>query len=278
MRSGFAISCVGHVAVVTLGFIFAGANPFDSKPADAIMVDIVSPDEVETNSSKPVAAPADAAATAPSSEPVAAPADAAATAPSSEPVAAAPQPQSTPPTPQATPPPPNPAATRQALAPTQAIPSAPSFNPWPQPPAEQLPSPQPDESNLANVFGMPLTMPGGMIGDEYHGLASEKPDIPDDAIAAFRKHLKACSMLPAGVTAEAKLTLRIHLNPDGTLTKGPDQNPHAVGTVYGVSVGGRDLYMAAMAAVRKCQPYKMLPPDRYDEWKTLDLTFTRENF
>jgi len=262
MRSGFAISCVGHVAVVTLGFIFAGANPFDSKPADAIMVDIVSADEVETNSSKPVAAPADAAATAPSSEPV----------------TAAPQPQSTPPTPQATPPPPDPAATRQALAPTQAIPSAPSFNPWPQPPAEQLPSPQPDESNLANVFGMPLTMPGGMIGDEYHGLASEKPDIPDDAIAAFRKHLKACSMLPAGVTAEAKLTLRIHLNPDGTLTKGPDQNPHAVGTVYGVSVGGGDLYMAAMAAVRKCQPYKMLPPDRYDEWKTLDLTFTRENF
>jgi len=262
MRSGFAISCVGHVAVVTLGFIFAGANPFDSKPADAIMVDIVSPDEVETNSSKPVAAPADAAAAAPSSEPV----------------AAAPQPQSTPPTPQATPPPPDPAATRQALAPTQAIPSAPSFNPWPHPPAEQLPSPQPDESNLANVFGMPLTMPGGMIGDEYQGLASEKPDIPDDAIAAFRKHLKACSMLPAGVTAGAKLTLRIHLNPDGTLTKGPDQNPHAVGTVYGVSVGGGDLYMAAMAAVRKCQPYKMLPPDRYDEWKTLDLTFTRENF
>jgi len=62
------------------------------------------------------------------------------------------------------------------------------------------------------------------------------------------------------------------------LTKGPDQNPHAVGTVYGVSVGGGDLYTAAMAAVRKCQPYKMLPPDRYDEWKTLDLTFTKDNF
>jgi len=30
--------------------------------------------------------------------------------------------------------------------------------------------------------------------------------------------------------------------------------------------------------VRKCQPYKMLPPDKYNEWKVFDLSFTPQNF
>jgi hypothetical protein len=253
--SGFAISCVGHMAILAMALIFAGANPFDVAPTQAIMVDIVSPNEVQTGPDKPAAAPADTAETAPSFEPVAA------------------QPQPAPQSaPQATPPP-SPPATRQAAAPTQAAPSPPSFIPWPQPPAE----PPPPESNPGDMFAMPLALPGGMVGYEYPGVATEKPDIADDAIAAFRKRLKTCSILPAGVAAEARFTLRIDLNPDGTLVKGPE-NPHAVGHIYGASVGAGDLFMAAMAAVRKCQPYKMLPPDRYEEWKTLDLTFTRENF
>src|SRR5260370_19532741 len=81
--SGFAISCIGHMALLTLGLIFAGANPFDVAPTPAIMVDIVAANEVETGSIKPWAAPAGAAETAPSLEP------------------AAPKPQ---PTPQSTPP------------------------------------------------------------------------------------------------------------------------------------------------------------------------------
>jgi hypothetical protein len=35
---------------------------------------------------------------------------------------------------------------------------------------------------------------------------------------------------------------------------------------------------SAAAALRRCQPYKMLPPDRYEEWKMLDITFTPQNF
>jgi hypothetical protein len=259
MRSGFAISGIGHMAILTVGLIFAGANPFDVAPTTAITVDIVSPDEVETGSAKPAATAAETAETAPSFEPAAA------------------QPQPAPQSaPQATPPP-SPPTTRQASAATQVAPSSPSFIPWPQPPAEPPPPAEPHESNPADMFGMPLALPGGMVGYEYLGLATEKPDIADDAIAAFRKRLKTCSILPAGVAAEARVTLRIDLNPDGTLVKGPE-NPHAVGLIYGASVGAGDLYTAAMAAVRKCQPYKMLPPDRYEEWKMLDFTFTRKNF
>src|ERR1700690_3152087 len=45
ISSGLAISVIGHVVVLTVGLIFAGANPFDSVQAEAITVDIVSPDE-----------------------------------------------------------------------------------------------------------------------------------------------------------------------------------------------------------------------------------------
>lgn len=150
--------------------------------------------------------------------------------------------------------------------------------PWFQPPPEPPPPAETQELNPGDMFAMPLALPGGAVGYEHPGEATEKPNITDEVIAAFRKHLKTCSILPAGVGAGARFTLRIQLNPDGTLTKGLDQNPHAVGVIYGVSSGSGELWMAAMAAVRKCQPYKMLPPDRYEEWKTLDLTFTRENF
>jgi hypothetical protein len=126
---------------------------------------------------------------------------------------------------------------------------------------------------------MPLTLPSGRIGYGYQGAAIEKADIAADAVAAFRSHLKACSILPAEVTAKARVTLRILLNPDGTLVSGPDQNPRPVGNIFGMpNGGGGELLNAATAAVRKCQPYKMLPPDKYDEWKTFDITFTRENF
>jgi hypothetical protein len=262
LRSGFAISGIGHMAVLTLALIFAGANPFEVTPTAPITVDIVPANEVETRSDTPEAGPEGTAETAPSNEPVA---------PASPP----------PPTAQSTlaaTPAPNPGTTRQALAPTQAAPSSPpSLIPWVQPPPEPPPPAPAQEFNPGDMFGMPLTLPGGVVSNEHPGEATEKPNITDDVIAAFRKHLKTCSILPAGVGAGARVTLRIQLNPDGTLTRSPE-NPHAVGLVIGLSEGSGPLFMAAMAAVRKCQPYKMLPPDQYEEWKTFDLTFTRANF
>ena len=34
----------------------------------------------------------------------------------------------------------------------------------------------------------------------------------------------------------------------------------------------------AVDALQACQPYTMLPPDRYGEWNVLDLTFTPQDF
>jgi hypothetical protein len=35
---------------------------------------------------------------------------------------------------------------------------------------------------------------------------------------------------------------------------------------------------AAKQALEACQPYAMLPADKYDEWKVLDLDFTPQDF
>ena len=46
MRSGAAISVFAHVAALTACLVLAGVRPFDPTTAEAISVDIVTPDEV----------------------------------------------------------------------------------------------------------------------------------------------------------------------------------------------------------------------------------------
>jgi hypothetical protein len=249
--SGFAISGIGHMAILALGLIFAGANPFDSAPVDAITVEIVSPNEVE-GIGKP---------------------DAATTAPSFEPVAPASRAQPTPPSqPQATPPPDRP-TTRQAAGASGAVAS--SLMPWPQSQPEPPPPADPHEPNAADMFALPLTMPDGSLGGGFDAPATDKANIANDDIVAFNNHLKTCSALPAGVNAtdDVKAVLRIFLKPDGTLAAPPQPI-----RIEGVSRGGGALFQSVVAALRKCQPYNMLPPDKYDEWKVFDLSFTPQNF
>jgi hypothetical protein len=44
------------------------------------------------------------------------------------------------------------------------------------------------------------------------------------------------------------------------------------------SAKGPALMQSAVAALEACQPYAMLPADRYGEWKVLDLSFTPKDF
>lgn len=266
MRSGFAISCIGHMVILTIGLIFAGANPFDSVPVDAITVEIVSPNEVGAGADNPGIAPTGGPETAPSSEPAA------------ESTAAPPQP--TPP-PQATRLPDQP-TTRQASAPTQTLPSSPpsfvpSLQPPPEPPPQETPPPPAEthEFNPADMFGMPLAMPDGKLGGRFDAAAIDKADISNDNIAAFHQHLKTCSKLPTGVsvTDDVRAVLRIFLKPDGTLAAPPQPI-----RIEGVSRGGGELYQSIVTALRKCQPFNMLPPDKYEEWKVFDLSFTPQTF
>jgi len=272
MRLGFAISVIGHVAVLTLGLFFAGANPFDSVPAEAITVDIVSPDEIAQTEPPPPPEMPPAfempALTAPSPAPP----------PAVSAAAALPQPAPNP-SPQPVPRPnPERNARQAAIQP-----------PWqPAEPARPLPSPQPpppsaepqqpnigEQLNIGDMFGLPLALPDGRLGGGFDAPAIDKANVASDEIIAFRKHLKTCSTLPDGIntTGDVKAVLRIQLKPDGTLATSPQPI-----RIEGVSRGGGALYLSAVTALRKCQPYNMLPPDKYNEWKVLDLSFTPQNF
>ena len=147
----------------------------------------------------------------------------------------------------------------------------------PQPP----PEPQPADAgpgDPASMFGMPMTMPDGSVGGRtFDSQAVDRANIENDAVTAFRAHLKTCSKLPPGVAPDVRVVLRVYLRPDGTLATGLPSNPEPI-KVEGVSIGGGALFQSAVAALRKCQPYRMLPPDRYQEWKMLDIPFTPQNF
>ena len=95
-----------------------------------------------------------------------------------------------------------------------------------------------------------------------------------DFTVEFRERVSACSDPPAGIDAGDKIhvALRVSLNRDGTLASPPRLlEPIA-------SPKEQAVMQSAINALQKCQPYTMLPPDRYKDWKSIDLTFFPMNF
>jgi hypothetical protein len=86
--------------------------------------------------------------------------------------------------------------------------------------------------------------------------------------------LRSCAKLPAGVdpTDTVHIKLRTVLATDGTLARPPiliEAPPSAKGVA---------IVKSATSALQACQPYKMLPADKYEEWKVLDLPFSPRDF
>jgi len=168
-----------------------------------------------------------------------------------------------------------------------ALPTPPPITkrqPAPQSPssASQAPAfvpPEPDLSIKYHVLlGLPPELPKdlskGKSGDEFDAPALNSADIESSLVAEFRRQLKKCSKLPEAIAASDKLAvkLRVHMTPDGRLAAEPiliEATASAKGVV---------LMRGAMAALQACQPYTMLPADRYGEWKILDLSFTPRDF
>jgi hypothetical protein len=277
---GLAISCIAHVMLLTPAAYFAGANPFDAAPPDAIAVDIVSPEEAGEAPKPESAAPDATPPSAPSPPGMRLDLRTTDTPSPAAPAEPSPQRPSQPSSPPATRAVQQNTSGRQAAAQARpAEPPLPAPEWMPQQFAAAMPDPtQPEEGAITNMFAMPLTLPDGKVGGKYDSQAVERANISNDSIAAFRSHLKTCSTLPAGRLApEVKVVLRVYLQSDGLLAAGLPQNPEPI-KVEGVTAGGGALYQSAVAAVRRCQPYTMLPPDRYEEWKSIDLTFTPQNF
>lgn len=90
-------------------------------------------------------------------------------------------------------------------------------------------------------------------------------------IDAIRYQIEQCWSVPAGARDAAELIVRIRVffNPDGSLSRTPEivDRPPGEDDFY------RTAAESARRAVQKCAPLKHLPPDKYERWREVVLTF-----
>jgi len=290
IRTDIAASAIAHLTLVALIIVISEVHPFHPAPPETVAVDIVTPEQVKEEEAKAEEKAKEEAKEKPP-EPLpefklpkldftdkdqnkadAAPKPAAKEKPAEK---AAPQqkqaardPQHDQPQPQPSPsqaPPPQPQAAQQ---PPPAM---------PQPPAYK--QPEPDVTlKYGVILGLPPDLPPAPRdapkddgGDAKDSIAAK---LPPEVVAELRRHLRRCSKLPAGVapTDAVRVRLRAVMATDGTLAREPiliEAPPSAKGVA---------IVKSAMSAIQACQPYKMLPVDKYEEWKVMDLSFTPGDF
>lgn len=287
IQPGITASVLAHGLLLALVVLFSEVHQFGTVTSQPITVDLVKPEEVPKPSDeappdneKPqlqipkddVTAPAQQAASPPQSAPPSSSPPAAApakqqqrTAPASRQAAASPQPQ-----------PAQAQAAQQPASPPppHAMPLAP----------QQQPAYTPPEPDVTVKYGVMLGLPEALPppssgdkdkpGDGTDATASSAANIASSLIAKFREHLKSCAKLPASVarTDNVFVRLRVAMTPQATLAAEP------VLIEGSASVKALELKGSAVRALSACQPYDMLPADRYGEWKMLDLSFTPQDF
>lgn len=312
IRTDVAASAIAHLTLVALIILISEVHPFHAAPPETVTVDIVTPEQVKEEEAKaeekaqeearekpPEPNPdlklpkldftdkSDAAAkqqAAPSPSPQASPElqrsaqqhqlqkqpsppdpREANAQPQQPPQQAQPQPMPQPP-PHAMPQPPTPPS--QAMQQPQAAP----------PPAYQ--APEPDVTVKYGVMlGLPPELPTELPKDAPKNDGGDAKDsiaakLPPEVIVELRRHLKNCAKLPSGVapTDNVRVKLRTVFATDGTLAREPilmEAPPSAKGVA---------IVKSAMIALQNCQPYKMLPADKYGQWKVLDLPFSPRDF
>jgi hypothetical protein len=265
--TGFTASAIAHLSVLALVIFFSEVHPFSSVTAEAVTVDLVSPDELKPPPRKeepltiPKPVPIDAFNLASQSAPPPSP-------PPAAPPAAVPPQQAAPAKPRSSP--------QQA----NAVPQATRPQPAATSPSPAYTPPEPDLSIKYHVLlGLPPASSASRLpGDtdkNFDAPASTTADIASSRIAEFRSHLKTCSKLPAAVAPsdEIEIKLRVFMTPEGRLAA----EPFPIGVKH-PSENGPALLHSAIAALHACEPYQMLPADRYGEWKVLDLNFTPRDF
>jgi colicin import membrane protein len=103
------------------------------------------------------------------------------------------------------------------------------------------------------------------------GAASGAPSaqMSQSEIDALRARISSCWSPPPGIDANSKVyvVLRVLFKQDGSLT----QEPVLVEAT--ASALGPALADSAKRALLLCQPFTMLKPDHYDQWKDLELKF-----
>jgi colicin import membrane protein len=98
------------------------------------------------------------------------------------------------------------------------------------------------------------------------GLAAQ---LSQSEIDALRERIKQCWQPPLGAEDAQDLQVVFHVmfNTNGTVLRGPDVvegAPSALGPVFAES---------ARRAILQCQPYTMLRPEHYSQWRDMEMVF-----
>jgi hypothetical protein len=178
-----------------------------------------------------------------------------------------------------------------ALAAQRPAQQPPAASPPQQTVASSAPAYKPPEPDLSIKYQVLLGLPPDIsvippaapaaparasdkADDNFDAPANKSADVASSVVAEFRRHLRTCSKLPASLTPsdDVKVKLRVLMKQDGRLAAEP------ILIEASASMKGPLLMKGAISALEACQPYAMLPPDRYGEWKVLDLSFTPQDF
>jgi hypothetical protein len=262
-------SAIVHLTLLALLFLFSEVHLLGSVPAETIAVDIVTPQEMVENKPDPVPAPTPQPDFALPDKPAA----------TAEAPAASPQQSAAPPQKQAAP---TVSAARPARQQLSAAQPQPQAEPVPPRPPAYTP-PEPDLSIKYHVMlGLPPELPSepttsqarDKADDKFDAPATKAADVASNVVAEFRRHLMTCAKLPASMKTsdDVRVKLRVFMTPEGKLAADP------VLIEASASMKGPLLMQSAVSALQACQPYAMLPADRYGEWKVLDLSFTPRDF
>jgi hypothetical protein len=98
---------------------------------------------------------------------------------------------------------------------------------------------------------------------------AQSAQLSQSEIDALKARLSQCWNPPAGITASTNIyvSLRVLMRQDGSLAAPPvvvEGSPSALGPALAES---------AKRALLQCQPFTMLRPEHYDQWKDLQLDF-----
>ena len=267
--SDMTASAIAHLSLLALLFVFSDVHLFGADTPESIAVEIVAPQDIpEQNipekfgtgqTPEPAATPTPQPDFTALEKPVATDAPKPAV---QQPAPAQPQKQAAVAAPRPAPQP--------AAPPPQAVTPTPAYRP-----------PEPDLSVKYNVMlGLPPpVLPSapsaeGKGKDNFDAPATTSADVASSVIAAFRRHLRTCSKLPPVLKGadDVKVKLRVFMGQDGKLSAEPQLIEASA------SAKGPLLMRSAISALEACQPYAMLPVDRYGEWRVLDLSFTTQDF
>jgi len=282
VRPEITASAIAHLSIVALVFLYTEAHPFSTVPPEAVNVDIVTTDEIEKRPqpapSPSPQLPTDLSALTKAAEQPTSPAALQPAPPSAAPQSASPAQR------QAAPNGKEAALQQPPQPPPSAEPHAQPIPPNPAPAASPSPGyaqPGPDVTVKYHVvLGLPEAMPASVLsadaGDKAGdgGDAATRADVSADMVTALRRRIRECSKLPPSVSPSDHFTIKMRLlmRRDGRLAAEPmaKEGPATLKAI--------DLKNSAVAALAACQPYMMLPPDKYEEWKVIDLTFTPGDF